>query len=281
MQQELQYPARILVRGYFRPEDIVLENIPLPEFPSQIQQEIDDNWARELKINPNLRNGPLLAGLKFDVESYHGLPTRIRLTCSASNYKNFMGTTREEFVHEDLRHRAIGIMAITKTRDGYLMLGVRSPRIDWGTLRHVIPAGRLRPNEDPYSGITAEYKEELGLIAEEIHGLQCIGVVCEESWGRLNYEFVFRANTSLTARQLTERAKTAKSAGEHSQLEPFPFRENFMRELLLADPNGFVPTGWAGLALCLIVRSWNFPEWTPCHRSYEEHMGRRLEMLRK
>jgi hypothetical protein len=173
------------------------------------------------------------------------------------------------------------VLAVTTTSDGYVLIGVRSPSIDWPLLRHVVPAGRLRPIElDPYTGITVEFHEELGLTPEDIIELECIGVVADQTWGRLNIEFVFRAKTRLTAREVLDRAKAAKSVSEHCQLEPFPWQGSLIRDLLFADPNGYVPTGWAGLAVA-IQRDFGeneFPDWTPVHRSYADHLGRRLRM---
>lgn len=240
--------------------------------------------SRCARKNSLLKPGPLLAARS--VETVDG-GRRLRLLCGVSNYKNFMGTTHETVapaIAEQHRHRATGFLAVTVTADNCFLLGVRSPKIDWGNLHHVVPAGRLRPDEkDPFTGIRAEFAEELGLQSTEIQDLVCVGVVADETWGRLNYEFCFRATTPLTARQVIERAKTAKSAGEHCQLEPFPWSEGFVRELLLADPEGYVPTGWAGVALCLqgAFGDTAFPRWETVHRTYEEHMGRRLAMVKK
>lgn len=62
------------------------------------------------------------------------------------------------------------------------------------------------------------------------------------------------------------------------KLEPLPWDPYFMRELLLADPDGFVPTGFAGIAVCLghAYGKAGSIDWTPMHRRYLEHMGRRL-----
>ena len=279
----MDYAVRVVTTGLFREGDVEVHKKELPPLPTDVAEKVEAIWAKELERNPNLRSGPLLAAQSVDVV---GDGKRLRLLCGVSNYKNFMGTTHEAVaptIAEEHLHRATGFLAVTVTADNCFLLGVRSPKIDWGNLRHVVPAGRLRPDEKgPFTGIRAEFKEELGLEPSEIH-LVCVGVVADQTWGRLNYEFCFRASTPLTARQVIERAKTAKSAGEHCQLEPFPWSESFARELLLADPEGYVPTGWAGVALCL----WDafgetaLPRWETVHRTYEEHMGRRLAMVKK
>lgn len=274
----IQYPTKVIARGSFSMADIVIERVNLPPLPVDLQACVESVWAEELARNPKATPGKLLvaAGL----EEANG---KLLLRCGPSDYRNFMGTTSPEGVPEEYRHRAIGMLAVTTTTDGYVMLGVRSPAIDWPLLRHVVPAGRLQPIElDPYTGVRAEFHEELGLNPDDVVGLTCIGVVADQTLGRLNYEFVFRARTSLTARQVLERANTAKSASEHCQLEPFPWQADLIRNLLLVDPDGYVPTGWAGLAIALQDEFGNqaFPDWTPVHRTYAEHVGRRLKMQR-
>lgn len=280
----MDYAVRVVTTGLFGEGDIEVCKEELPAMPTDVTEKVEEIWAKELERNPSLKPGPLLAARSVEAVDRG---KRLRLLCGVSNYKNFMGTTHEAVaptIAEEHRHRATGFLAVTVTSDNCFLLGVRSPKIDWGTLRHVVPAGRLRPDEkDPFTGIRAEFKEELGLLDADIHDLTCVGVVADQTWGRLNYEFCFRASTPLTARQVIERAKMAKSAGEHCQLEPFPWSETFARDLLLADSEGYVPTGWAGVALCL----WSafgenaFPRWETVHRTYEEHMGRRLDMVKK
>jgi len=57
--------------------------------------------------------------------------------------------------------------------------------------------------------------------------------VWQSKLSRLNFEFVFLARTRLTARQVIEHARTAKSANEHCQLEPLPWQCALARGLLL------------------------------------------------
>lgn len=272
----LQYPTKVVARGSFAPADIVVEHVTLPSLPPDIEARVESSWAEELARNPQATPGKLLVAAALE-----GVRGKLLLRCGTSDYRNFMGTTSSETVPEQYRHRAIGMLAVTTTADGYVLLGVRSPAIDFPLLRHVVPAGRLRPIEqDPYTGIAAEFSEELGLAPEDLLELECIGVVADQTLGRLNFEFVFRAKTSFSARQVLERAKTAKSASEHCQLEPFPWQANLISDLLLADPEGFVPTGWAGLAVAL-QRDFGpqaFPDWTPVHRTYADHVGERLRM---
>lgn len=273
----IEYPAKVISRSSFAPSDIVVEHVDLPPLPADLLRRVERIWAEQVARNPKATPGKLLVAAAL--EEVHG---KVLLRCGTSDYRNFMGTTTSETVPEQYRHRAIGMLAVTTTTDGYVLLGVRSPDIDWPLLRHVVPAGRLRPIErDPYTGVTTEFREELGLTTDEVLRLDCIGVVADQTLGRLNVEFVFRAKTSLFARQVLERAKGAQSANEHCQLEPFPWQAEFVRDLLLVDPDAYVPTGWAGLALA-VQHDFGldeFPKWRPVYRSYADHVARRAKMM--
>lgn len=278
----IEYPARIVAKGLFFSADIVVETIELDQLPPAVERLVEERWNEELKRNPRLTSGPLLAAVEVAVIDNGA---RLKLTCGVSNYKKFMGTTHETVApHIDERywHRAIGVMSVTYTADDYIMLGIRSPTIDWGLLRHVVPAGRLKPSEcDPFSGIIAEYEEELGVKENEIDDLFCVGVVADETWGRLNYEFVFSGLVTLTAAEIVERAKSAKSAGEHCQLEAVAMFTDHTNWLIRSDPSGFVPTGMAGLWLETEGENIDPPFWVTAHKTYAEHMGRRLDMLKR
>lgn len=275
----MEYPARVLTVGSFAEKDIEMVRGKAEPLPRHVEERISDIWGDELKLNPNLFSGPILVAQGIDVIDR----TRLRVQCVESEYKYFMGTTHESvaplLLPDTLVHRAIGFLAVTITGDGYCILGVRSPKIDWPTLRHVVPAGRLTPwQEHPYKGVRDEFRTELGLEEADIVSLTCLGVVADLTWRRLNYEFVFLARTTLTFWQVMERARNAKSASEHCQLEPFLWNSHVISNLLFSDPDGYVPTGFAGIALCFwrAFGGTKFPEWMPAHRTYTEHMGRRL-----
>jgi 8-oxo-dGTP pyrophosphatase MutT (NUDIX family) len=205
---------------------------------------------------------------------------RIIIECGETSYKDFMGSTWPD-VPEKHRRLALGVLAVTLSSDNFLILGVRSPRIDWGTLRHVVPAGRMRPDEgSPHQAILKEYQEEAGLRPADLASLRCVGVLSDKTWGRLNMEIVYLSHSNLSAMEISQKSQQAASNWEHCQIEPFPWEPNQIRSLLLTDPAGYVPTGWAAVGLCL-RRQFGlqaFPDWLPQGIRYHDHMGRRLEM---
>ena len=58
-----------------------------------------------------------------------------------------IGSTSSPDIPELFRHRAIAVLCVTTTSDGYLIVGKRSSHVDFGGHFHVVPAGRLQPNE--------------------------------------------------------------------------------------------------------------------------------------
>ena len=273
----MEYPVRVVATGSFLEENIEVVRETAEPLPSAIAAAVNGLWDAELAQNPHLFSGPMLVAQEMSI-----IGSRLRLTCVESEYKNFMGTTHESVAHllpDNRLHRAIGFLAVTITGDGYCMLGVRSPKIDWPTLRHVVPAGRLTPRQEhPYKGVRDEFQSELGMTSEDISTLMCVGIVADLTWRRLNYEFIFLAHTRLSFREVIEKARSARSGDEHCQLEPFDWDPYTIRELLLAEPDAYVPTGFAGLVVCLrhVFGADAFPAWEPAHRTYTEHMGRRL-----
>ncbi|OHA04026.1 MAG: hypothetical protein A3J10_02205 [Candidatus Sungbacteria bacterium RIFCSPLOWO2_02_FULL_54_10] len=273
----MEYPVRVVATGLFLEKDIEVVRETAEPLSSAIGALVNELWDVELVQNPNLFSGPMLVAQGLSISG-----SSLRLTCVESEYKNFMGTTHESvaaLLPGDRQHRAVGFMAVTVTCDGFCILGVRSPRIDWPTLRHVAPAGRLTPRQKhPYQGIRDEFQSELGMTEADVSSLLCIGVAADLTWRRLNYEFVFLAHTALSFREVIGKARSARSGDEHSQLEPFVWDPYTIRELLLVEPEAYVPTGFAGLAMCLryVFGTDAFPDWEPSHRTYAEHMGRRL-----
>ena len=270
-----EYPASIIATGEFDQLAIKLEIVDAPTLPENIIASIEERWTSETALNPELVSGPLLSPVDVTCSS-----RQVRVTACVTDYKTFMGTTADPSIPEPLRRRAIGVAAVTISADGFVLVGVRSTRVDWGTLRHVLPAGRLKPSDQSvFRGITIEFEEELGPnAARQLKSLVCVGLVRDETFGRLNYEFVFLARSALTAAELIDEASHAESAIEHSRVESYPWDADSIGALLLADPTGFVPSGWAALAICVRhdFGDESFPMWKSTHTCYEAHMRHRL-----
>ena len=148
-------PVSVIATGDYEPGAIAIRRVALPELPAKIEEFIEAKWQREVELNPRLYSGPILspAAIRISAE-------KIEIDCGVSNYRQFMGTTWPE-IPERFRRKALGQMAVTVTSDNRLVIGVRSRSIDWGGLRHALPAGRVQPDEGtPEEAILLEFREE-------------------------------------------------------------------------------------------------------------------------
>lgn len=278
----MKHPSKILAEG--REFQIHVEKREFDPLPSHIEQRVEELWIEQKKFDPDIPNTSMLLAHNAWRDG-----NILRLICGSSSRKYFTGTTNEDIVALDggrYIRRSVSMLAITRTADNCVVLGVRTPKTGYPLLRHAVPAGRLQVNElDPVNGIFVEYKEELGLERHEVYDLTCIGLVADLVYGFMCYEFIFIARSKLTACQLMERALTAISANEHCVLEAFPWDPDFIREnVLLMEPTCLPPTGFAGLNLALrhdFGTQAGIPEWEPAPCSYKEFMGRRWPMMQK
>jgi len=263
----VEFPVKIIARGFFPESNIHFHRQDFPPLSPETQRLVTATWEQELARNPHLRAGPILAAQRIEQRG-----DELIIHGGESRYDLFMGTTAHEQVPDESCHRAIGVMCVTLTKDGHYVFGRRSLTIDWGGLTHVVPAGRMGINTtNPYAAIRAEAKEELGLESHDFTSLVCVGVIGDLTSGRKNFEFVFLGGVNLTLEALWSRAKGAKSATEHSQLDVVSWDEDSLVRCLTANPNRWVPTGWVGTALA--TRTLEYVPFEPSPRTYEQHMA--------
>lgn len=263
-------PASVLTTGDYPPGAVTIRLVELPPLPADLEDFVDRKWQREIELNPRLYAGPILSPAAIRISD-----DAIEIDCGVSDYRQFMGTTWPE-MPERHRRRALGQLAVTITSDDHVIVGVRSRKIDWGGLRHAIPAGRVQPGEGtPEEAILLEFREEIGIGPDEIESLRCIGVLEDQTSGRQNYEIVYLAQVAISASELMERAEAAEHSFEHDRIEAHAWQRDTIAELLTADPAGFTPAGFAGLAVALrhAFGEDAFPEWHVRPMNYEHYMG--------
>lgn len=263
-------PVSVLTTGDYAPGAISIRRVELPELPAEFEGFVETKWRREVELNPNLYAGAILSPAAVRIAA-----DQIEIDCGTSDYRQFMGTTWPE-IPERFRRRALGQLAVTITNDQRLVVGVRSRQIDWGGLRHAMPAGRVQPDEgSPEQAILLEFREEAGIRPEEIASLRCVGVLEDRTSGRQNYEIVYLARVACSASEVVERANAAEHSFEHDRIEVYPWDRKTITELLIADPRSFTPAGFAGIAVAL-RRAFGtdaFPDWEVNPLTYEGYMG--------
>ena len=94
----LQYPVSVLNTGEYTRTHIQVEEVARPELPPWILARVEQHWEKELERNPDLSPGPLSSPISVDAEV-----DRIVLRYAKSNYKLFMGTTRDADIPEPFR----------------------------------------------------------------------------------------------------------------------------------------------------------------------------------
>jgi hypothetical protein len=113
----IDYPVSIVFTGDVSEKDIHLEIVDLPTLPDNLVEQIDLHWESELKLNPDLFSGPLLSPVSVVQEA-----GQVRLKCGVTDYKTFMGSTSDPTIPEAFRRRAIGVLAVTVSADGFVLV---------------------------------------------------------------------------------------------------------------------------------------------------------------
>lgn len=275
-----KYPAKVLAEG--KNFGIKLTKGPLPDLPPEITTKVEQEWERILTYDVTIPNTPLLLTTNDDGNLTIEGNTLV-LACGPSDRKHLRGTTHESVASikggEYIR-RGVSMLSVTQTADNLAFMGVRKPAITYPLQRHHV-AGRLEVDEgDPITGIYAEYLQEAGIHRNEVE-IECIGIAADMVVK--NFEFIFKGTTKLTGAELIARALRAKSADEHIMFELFPYNAEYIRRNVLEpEPDGFPPTGFAGLAMALRhdFGPEAFPLWEPEATTYSAFMGRRGVMLK-
>lgn len=120
----------------------------------------------------HLFDGPLCR-----LERLEATPEHLHLDVSRCSYKWFMGTNGSDATREP-RADAVGTSAALVTADGWLVFGKRSTAVAlYPGYAHPF-GGTLEPAEaiDPIAEMARELAEEVGITAEDLLDLRCIGL---------------------------------------------------------------------------------------------------------
>lgn len=275
-----QYPAEIVCEGRFTEIVVVREELdPLPE---DIENQVNAIWNDIKKVDPGIPDTQLFSSKRIDVDG-----NKITLVCGPSSRRYLKGTTHQSLSHIDPRYirRGVSGLAITLTKDNFLVLGMREVGTTYPICRHGAPAGRLEVREgNPFNGIYTEYEQELGIRREEIAMLDCIGYNRDLCYGSQSDEFVFLGRLALTAAAVAKRYHTVVAKKEYQELEFFPWNPDFVRDVVCCQPRNFPPTGYAAVAMACRHDFGQelFPiDWEPTPEPYESHMAFQIGMIAK
>jgi 8-oxo-dGTP pyrophosphatase MutT (NUDIX family) len=197
---------------------------------AELDARIDEIWHRELEL-ANRSGAVLFNGELIRYVGHAVADGALRIDVGATDYKTFLGTNLrsghwiDEIGCESFAN-AIGVSALIVSDDepGFVLLGHRSGKVvDQPNAIHTF-GGALDAGDrdsrgviDVFAAVTRELCEELTLKADEVVGLDCLGLVHDRViW---QPELVFAARVKLGVDELTARVDVASEAAEHLGVE--------------------------------------------------------------
>ncbi len=196
----------------------------------EVDEMIERAWAAALAKPGMMRlfDGPICR-----LEAWHATTVCLSLSISRSSYKILLGT---HIAHPELRDKygravmgdPLGVSCALETSDGWLMLGKRNSSVAYYPERlHPFAGSMEPPNErtapDVFTEARRELFEEVGIRAEEIEDVRCIGLV-EDNVLR-HPEVIMRVKTFRTRKQVEagldalEHHETAATATTQQDVE--------------------------------------------------------------
>jgi len=171
----------------------------------EVESAVETAWNLALsRPGVHLFDGPMCR-----LESLSATDTRLRLELSKTSYKIFLGTnmSHPEFADQygpGVMANPVGLSPALLTRDGYLLLGVRTDSVAYYPGRIHPFSGSLEPMDaDLFSAVGRELSEELSLDADSISEIRCTGIVEDNSLRQP--ELIFAAESSRTRSEIEER----------------------------------------------------------------------------
>ena len=136
-------------------------------------QRVEEAWTRaRARPGVNLFDGPLCR-----LERIVATPHHLHVELSEITYRWFFGTNGSH-PHCEPRANALGTSAALLSCDGWLVFGVRSQAVGLYPGRAHPFGGTLDPTAKPdlLGEMARELQEEIGLEAEDVEELRCIGI---------------------------------------------------------------------------------------------------------
>lgn len=223
-------PFSILMQGRFAPDAVrvIFDERERPSTPA-LNALIEAEWAPRLaeaqRENRLLFNGELLRYMSHRVIE---APRQFELTVGPTCYRDFVGTNLynnvrvAEFGWESFSN-PVGTTATLLTRDGRICYGRRSMQVAFHAGYVHTFGGALEPGDrdaagaiDVFDSVRRELHEEVGLRADELDSLICVGLIRDTEI--LQPELLFEARVPLTTAELIERWSEAEARDEHHEL---------------------------------------------------------------
>ncbi|HEY8478069.1 MAG TPA: NUDIX hydrolase [Chloroflexota bacterium] len=243
----------ILARGPFPVDRLrVSWQDASPSTPPDRERLVAATWRRAVRRarrrDAVLFNGPLCRLVQWEAH-----PWDLALHLERTDYRTFVVTNlrrsrgRESLV--DVAADPLGVSAVVTTSDGKLLLGVRSHRVaeyrGWIDLvgGNVDPAAHLVDGvPDPVRAVLQEVQEELGVRAEDVERVVCLGLARNTRTGKP--ELIFATALAASSELFLQTGPTP----EHRQMVALPADSEAVRDFL-RRARRVTPSAQAGLTL--------------------------------
>lgn len=207
-------------------------------YDEAVERGAERHWQSELARRPRLFDGPVWcfrgasgpssgpsgpsasgAGAAPEEEGPGGGGLEVELQRSSYKYVLYTHHTEEgRQLPQAQRAGACGIMALTQTRDGYLVFGKRSSKVatmpgHW----HCMPAGAL-DSPDLRGVLQKELLEETGCSWDLVKEAGLLAALDSGAEQGHQVEFVGRLDLALCAAELHERHLRAEDRFEHEAI---------------------------------------------------------------
>lgn len=245
---ELAAPRYVIIAwGDLPADDVVPDYDPRrrPK-PSKEQSEIMAAEAQAMR-DRGLRVEPL------PLYRYLGCtcsPRKLLLKLGHTDYEQYLGLNRlhrdwAEAGGADLRADALGLATVLECPDG-VVVEKRSQQVaEAAGLLHVKPSGHAHPPQGLKEAVLEEAEAELGLAAEEVQDLRCLGHV--RVAGTDKVIVIYRARTDVPLAEMRARARSEE--WESERLDALPLDPEALARQLAESGDELTAAGHAALLM--------------------------------
>lgn len=212
--------------GRFSPEDLHVgwSDEARPTAPD-VEEFIDKFWnrrtAQAAAEGTSLWDGPLCRLIEYRCDT-----KGLGLSLGPTSYRAFVGTNLHNahlrYVHgPEVLANPLGVSGVVVSEGQYIVMGRRSETVAYHAGRVQPIGGCVEPAKagqlpDPFAAMKLELLEELGITAESIKSMTCLGLVRDKHI--VQPELIFDVPVAIGVEQIRELAAQSHSSSEHTEL---------------------------------------------------------------
>lgn len=221
-------PASILVEGPLNPASVSLRMTGQGiEYPPEAREYIEEQWKERLRTGRSTADSDAVALVR--IESSSG---GVIIVGAPSKFSERNGTGQPEFrkrFGDDLVAKTIGVNALIRTEDGYILVGQRNTYRKGKIGGLHIAGGGLDRNEGLLDALNREVKEETGISGDECKIQRLLGIT--QSKETLGIDVGFLGETVLTRKEIEARPTDGELGGVFFPDTPLESRQILLKFL--------------------------------------------------